>query len=283
MAWIQLRHFLQKSFFTLFLATVLLADAPASVFAQALRAPVLSAKSAIVINLDNGGVLYSKNPQLRLPPASTTKVMTAVLVLENLPLDKEVLVSPRATRVAPSKAGLTANTSYKVSDLLVATLVSSSNDAAVSLAEAVAGSEDAFVELMNAKAKSLGMNNTLFVNATGLTERRRHQYSTVYDLTQLMRYAVKDKRIDRILGIQTTTIRGSDGKSIFIKSHNKMLWRVPRFVKGKTGWTFASRHTFVGTDYAADKQIAFAFLSSKKPWIDIKRLATFGLLMKNRS
>ncbi len=268
---------------SLFLTVVLLIDAPASVFAQALRAPVLSAKSAIVINLDNGGVLYSKNPELRLPPASTTKVMTAVLVLENLPLDKEVLISSRATGVAPSKAGLTVNASYKVSDLLIATLVSSSNDAAVSLAEAVAGSEDAFVKLMNAKAESLGMDNTLFVNATGLTERRRHQYSTVTDLTRLMRYAVKDKRIDRILGIQITTIQGSDGKTIFIKSHNKMLWRAPRFVKGKTGWTFASRHTFVGTDYAADKKIVFALLSSKKPWIDIKRLATFGLLLKNRS
>ena len=266
---------------SLFLAVFFLINAPASVFAQALKAPVLSAKSAIVINLDNGGVLYSKNPGLRLPPASTTKIMTAVLVLENLPLNKKILISPRAARAAPSKAGLTVNASYKVSDLLVATLVSSSNDAAVSLAEAIAGSEGAFAELMNTKAKSLDMNNTRFINATGLTEKRRRQYSTVTDLTRLMRYALKDKRIDRILGIQTTTIRGSDGKTIFIKSHNKMLWREPRFVKGKTGWTFASRHTFVGTDYAADKKIVFALLSSKKPWMDIKRLATFGRLMKH--
>ncbi len=267
---------------SLFLAVVLLVDAPASVFAQDPRAPILSAKSAIVVNPDNGRILYSKNPHMRLPPASTAKVMTAVLALENLPLNKKIIISSRATRVAPSKVNLTEKARYKVSDLLVAMLVASSNDAAVSLAEAVAGSEGAFVDLMNAKAKSLGMNDTYFVNATGLTEKRHRQYSTVTDLTRLMRHAVKDKSIDRILGIQTATIRGSDGKPIFIKSHNKMLWRAPRFVKGKTGWTFASRHTFVGTDYAADKQIVFALLSSKEPWLDIKRLAAFGLLMKHR-
>ena len=281
MGWIRSKIFSKKAFFTPLIAICFLCFAP-GLFAQGLRAPILSARSAIVVDLGNGGILYSKNPHLKLPPASTAKVMTAILVLERLPLNKAVRVGLRPTQVAPSKAGLTAKAAYKVGDLLVATLVSSSNDAAVSLAEAVAGSEGAFVKLMNDKAKSLGMNDTRFVNATGLTDKRQPQYSTVYDLTKLMRYAAKDKRIDQILGIRTTTIRGSDGKAIFIRSHNKMLWRTPRFVKGKTGWTFASRHTFVGTDYAANKKIVFAFLSSKEPWMDIKRLATFGLLVKNR-
>ena len=269
-----------KVLFAFFLIVPVVVDPS---LAQTLREPVLSARSAIVIDVNNGGVLYSKNPALKLPPASTTKVMTAILALEKLPPDQEVLISQSAVRVAPSKAGLTLNAKYPVAHLIVATLVSSSNDAAVALAEAVAGDEDSFVKLMNEKARALGMENTHFVNATGLTDKRRSQYTTVHDLARLIRYATKDKRIDQVLGVTTAYIKGSDGKLIFIKNHNKMLWRAPKFVKGKTGWTFASRHTFVGTDYPSDKKIAFALLSSKKPWIDIERLAAFGLLLKNRN
>lgn len=253
-------------------------------WARPVRRPLLNAASAVIVDSDRGVVLFSKNPTLRLPPASTTKMMTAVIVMERLPLYKKVVVSLRATQVAPSKAGLTPNAAYTVKDLLVALLVSSSNDAAVALAEAVAGDEARFAALMNAKAKALGMKDTLFANATGLpTKPKRKQYSTAYDLTRLMRAAAKDRRIDEILGITTTVIQGSDGRAIFIKSHNKMLWRAPGLVKGKTGWTFASKHTFVGTNYSADKRIVFAILSSKEPWTDIRRLAIFGLLLTSRN
>ena len=253
-------------------------------FAKPVANPSLSAKSAIIVDSRNGGILYSKNPHLRLPPASTTKVMTALIALEKLPLKKKVPASRQAVNAAPSKAGLTLGAEYTVAALIVATLVSSSNDAAVALAEAVAGSEEGFVKLMNAKARRLGMLDTQFVNATGLPEkdRQKKQFSTAYDLTRLMRAAAKDKRIDYVMGITFATIRGTDGRAIVLRSHNKMLWRTPKFVKGKTGWTFASRHTFVGTDYAPHKQIIFAILSSKKPWVDIERLASFGLLLKNR-
>ncbi len=252
-------------------------------FARAVRKPILSAKSAIVVDPRNGGVLYSKNPHLKLPPASTTKVMTVVIALERLSLKKKIRIHRSAVNVEPSKAGLTLGADYKAGDLIAAALVSSSNDAAVALAEAVAGSEEAFVKLMNAKAKKLGMRSTHFINSTGLPEKsRRKQYSTAHDLTKLMRHAARDGRIDYLMGLTTTTIRGSDGKIISLRNHNKMLWRMPKFVKGKTGWTFASRHTFVGTNYAPRKQIIFAMLSSKEPWADIERLASFGLLLKNK-
>ncbi len=268
-----------------FLATLVawsLLGTPKPLEAQPLRLPVLSAKSAVVIDSNNGGVLYSKNANLRLPPASTTKVMTALIALERLKFDQEISVSLHAASVSPSNAGLTPYTKYRVIDLIVATLVSSSNDASVALAEAISGNEKEFVKLMNQKAKALGMKDTKFINATGLTERRQAQYSTAMDLARLMRFAAKNKVIDRIMGITTAFFRGSDNKIIFIRSHNKMLWRTPKFVKGKTGWTYASRHTFVGTDYAADKKITFAMLHSKKPWVDIERLATFGLLLEKR-
>lgn len=266
----------------LFLLTAVV-DAPELAVAGALRGPALTAVSAVVINSSNGGVLYSKNANLRLPPASTTKVMTALIALERLPFQQEILIDQHAANVSPSKAGLTPHARYKAIDLVIAALVASSNDAAVALAEEISGSEKEFAKLMNEKAKSLGMNDTKFINPTGLTERGQTQYSTAMDLAKLMRVAAKNKLIDQMMGFTMATIRGSDGRPIVIRSHNKMLWRIPRFVKGKTGWTFASRHTFVGTDYAPDKKITFAMLHSKKPWADIERLATFGLFLEKRN
>lgn len=199
--------------------------------------------------------------------------MTGFLVLERLPLDKKVQISRYAANQAPSKAGLTQGASYDVKSLLVACLVSSSNDAAVALAEAVSGSESEFVLLMNQKARELGMTNTRFINATGLPVRGQKQYSTATDLARLMRHAIRNPRIDAILGINRARMWGTDGKVLMIQSHNKMLWKKPGLVKGKTGWTFASRHTFVGTDFSYNKKIALAMLSSTEPWRDIERLA----------
>jgi D-alanyl-D-alanine carboxypeptidase len=263
------------------LAAFLLSDPASAIVSR----PVLTARSAIVINARNGGVLYSKSPHLRLPPASTAKVMTALIAIQRLPLEKKIRISRNASNVNPSKAGLALGEEYLMRDLLIATLVASSNDAAVALAEAVAGSEDKFADMMNIKAHELGMNNTRFVNATGLPDRvrKRKQYSTAYDLTRLMRRASNDRRLDWIMGLTRASFTGSDGKHIEIKSHNKMLFRMPKFVKGKTGWTYASRHTFVGADYPPDKTILFAMLSSAEPWSDIEQLASFGLDRESRT
>ncbi len=263
------------------LLLVFMLAAPQAFSRQVPKTPVVSAKSAIVVDA-KGQILFCKNPHLRLPPASTTKLMTALLALEKLPAWKKIPVSRRAANATPSRAGLTAGADYRAIDLVTACLVSSSNDAAIALAEAVGGSEAGFAAMMNEKAKKLGMNNTRFINASGLTVPGRKQYSTAYDLSRLMNAASKNRTLDQLMGITTTRITGSDRKSIFLKSHNKMLWRMPKFVKGKTGWTFASRHTFVGTDYSPRKKIMFAMLCSQKPWLDIEKLATFGLLIEGR-
>ena len=242
----------------------------------------LTAKSCVIIDMEDGAILYGKMPHLKLPPASTTKVMTVLLARERLPMKQKVLISRNAANTAPSKAGLTKGASYSVEDLIMAALVASSNDAAVALAEAMAGSERQFMNIMNLKARELGMNNTFFANSTGLPEKSRKQYTTAYDLAQLMRVAVKDKRIDDILAITEASIQGSDGLTLALRAHNKMLWKIPKFVKGKTGWTSAAQHTFVGTNYAPNKAITFAMLSSQKPWTDIERLANFGLALERQ-
>ncbi len=245
----------------------------------------ITAKAAVILDASDGDVLYSKNAELRLPPASTTKVITTVIAFKKLPLWKRVRISRNAGNAPNSKAGLTVGAEYSVRDLILASLVASSNDAAVALAEAISGSEAKFSLLMNAEAKRLGMRNTRFINATGLpaAEGQAKQYTTARDLAVLMRYVARDKRMDQIMGMLNCTIKGSDGRSITLKSHNKMLWRTPKFVKGKTGWTFASRHTFVGTNYEARKLITFAMLQSSQPWTDIEKLATLGLNLKKRA
>jgi D-alanyl-D-alanine carboxypeptidase len=239
----------------------------------------VTARAYAVVDAEDGRILSGKNPRLKLPPASTVKVMTVLLAKERLSLNDRVMIGSVAADAQPSKAGLTPGASYTVRDLLMAAMVSSSNDAAVALAEAVSGTETEFVKEMNLEARRLGMNETFFVNATGLTDKKREQYTTAYDLTKLMREASKDRMLDDLMGVTETSIAGSDGKPILLRAHNKMLWRTPKFVKGKTGWTHAARHTFVGTDYSVDKSIVFAMLSSQKPWADIQRLATFGFLL----
>ena len=280
-------QWLSRPVLFLILASLFLLCVPSDTFAarsgKGTRPGIfVTAKSCVVVDMQDGMILYGKLPNLKLPPASTTKVMTVLLARERLPMGRKIMVSRSAANVPNSKAGLMVGAQYSAEDLVTASLVSSSNDAAVALAEAIAGSEGEFVKLMNLKARELGMNNTFFVNATGLTDRSRKQYATAYDLAKLMRVAVKDRRIDEILGISETTITGSDGKVIALRAHNKMLWKTPQFVKGKTGWTTASRHTFVGTNYAPNKSIAFAILSSQNPWADIERLANFGLALERQ-
>jgi len=269
-----------KSFYILFfLPFFFFGVTPAQ--AQPAKTFALTARSAVVVDAGSGGILYGKNPYLKLPPASTTKLMTVLVALDKLPFEQNVAVSVYAESVSPSKAGLSSGATYAVRDLVAAALISSSNDAAVTLAEAAGGSEKNFADLMNEKAKSLGMNDTHFINATGLTERHKQQYSTAYDLTILMRRVMKDPRLDAIMGMTKASIRGSDGRYIILHNHNKMLWKTPKHIKGKTGWTIASKHTFVGTNYSSNKLITFAMLSSKKPWTDIERLADIGLSLKN--
>ena len=241
--------------------------------------PEVTAQAYVIMDAKSGQILQGRSPHKKLPPASTTKVMTALLALEYLPMDYPVPVSRRSVNVSPSKAGLTLGATYAARDLIKACLVASSNDAAVALAEAVSGTEPKFAVLMNEKAAKLGMSNTKFVNASGLTDKKKKQYTTAYDLARLMRHAIKDKRIDEMMGVVDFSIRGSDGKVLPLRAHNKMLWKKPKFVKGKTGWTYASKHTFVGTNYRSSKSMTFAILASQKPWADIERLASLGVAL----
>jgi D-alanyl-D-alanine carboxypeptidase (penicillin-binding protein 5/6) len=248
------------------------------ILAKEIRVPYLTARSAVIVRASDGAILYGKSPLLRLSPASTTKVMTALIVLEGFDLDKEVVISAKAVNVEPTKAGLSKGVKYTIRDLLKACLLSSANDAAVAIAEGIAGSEEEFAALMNKKAGDLGMKDTRFVNASGLPDTQK-PYSTTYDLTILMRAACQYPLFIKMMNMKEAVIKGNDGKTIDLRNHNKMLWRKPGVI-GKTGYTFRARHCFVGMDFSQDNPVAFAILGAKKPWEDIGKLLSYGQSLK---
>lgn len=248
-------------FFSLFhfLMCVPIAEA-----AQALTAP-----SAILLEPSTDRILYSRAPHRKQSPASTAKVMTALVVLDSLPLDHWVTISSRVEPVEASKLYLKGGERLRVRDLIKAVLMKSANDAAAALAIEAAGSEWSFARMMTEKARQLGAVNTHFANASGLPAD--DQYSTVYDLAIVMREAMKSDFIVSTMKQKNTTITSSNGKRYYIKSHNKMLWRQQKVI-GKTGWTRRSKHCFVGLIEEGSREAIVSVLGSRKLWIDLASL-----------
>ncbi len=235
----------------------------------------ISCRSVIFSNSTKKKRLYSKGENNRVLPASTVKVMTALIVLEKLSLDKYVRVNQSATYVQPSKLYLKPGEEYKVEDLLYAILLSSANDASVVLAQAVAGSEQNFVNLMNAKARRLGAKHTKFANSNGLPSKAT-QYTTAYDMYLIFREALKKPFFRNAIKKQYATIYSKSGRQIGLASHNKMLfkgWR--KHIYGKTGWTRKAGGCFIGmVEKNGDDLIIGVFGCSSKRWNDIKYITT---------
>ena len=238
----------------------------------------VNAKGAMIVETRNGRVLFEKNATEKYPPASTVKVMTAILAVENIPLDETIVPSKKALYVEPTIAGLREGVEYKLKDLILAILIKSANDAARVIAEAVAGSQEEFAKMMNNKAKEIGMENTYFVKASGLpTGKKDKQYTTAKDLTRMMRYAAQYEVILEAMSKKEANISGSDGRNIYLKTHNKALLRDGDAPWGKTGYTREARRTFAGVDPSLNPCIAFGLLKSTALWDDIRTLKTRGL------
>lgn len=156
-----------------------------------INAPQITAKAAFFIDTIDGKVLYSKNIHEKLVIASLVKVMTVLVALEHKGLDEEFIVSDRAASMEPDKMLLIAQEKLTLKELLSGIFLVSANDAAEVIAERITGDREEFIKLMNDKAKQLGMNDTHFVNPTGLDEDTGSSYSTAYDLAILTRYLIK--------------------------------------------------------------------------------------------
>lgn len=236
-------------------------------------ASYVSARSAIFSNSTAVKRYYGKNVSMRVLPASTTKVMTALLVLERLPMDRVLTVSPRAVVVQPTKINLRVGEKFTVRDLLFALLMNSANDASIVLAEAVAGSERAFVTMMNQRARELGARNTKFANSNGLPTRRVKQYTSAYDMYLIFREAIKNDFFRKVIKLRYYQITSLGGRRVYLKNHNKILskdWK--RKIYGKTGYTRAAQQCFVGYLMRGNDVCIIAVFGCSRRWADIKHI-----------
>ena len=227
---------MKKRIISILLVSVILISGlvflPSSASAKEYGAKI-DAKSAVLMDATTGEILFEQNADEPLPPASVTKVMTLLLVMEALDeqkiaLDDKVVASTHASEMGGSQIYLKAGEEMSVEDLLKSVVVSSANDAAVALAEHICGSEEAFVSEMNRRAKELGMNNTHFENTNGLDDTTENHVTSARDIAIMSRELLKHEKITEYSSIWMSTIR--DGAFTLTNTN-----RLVRFYPGATG------------------------------------------------
>ncbi len=207
----------------------------------------IKAESAILIDADSGKILYEKNIDKRMPPASMTKLMTLVLAVEALRDGRvknsdKVVASENAWRLGGSQIYLEPGEEMTYRDMLVAIAVGSANDSCVAVAEHLEGSHEAFVEVLNKKAKELGLKNTNFVNSYGLPAAEH--YTSARDMAILGRFALRYPEILELTSIKEYDLRGGEFK---LYNTNKLLWWYEGSDGFKTGWTNEAKYCLVST------------------------------------
>ena len=225
----------------------------------------VSAKAAILMHADSGRVLYEKNADEHMLIASTTKIMTAIVVLEHCELDDLVEIDSRSAGIEGSSMYLKAGESYTVEDLLYGLLLVSGNDAASALALHVADSMEEFAELMNAKAAELGMTESSFKNAHGLDEEGH--YSTARDMAKLAAYCMGNEDFARIAGTVSHTV----GEQTLV-NHNRLLREYDGCLGLKTGYTMAAGRTLVTCAERDGARYVCVTLNDPDDWDDHKAL-----------
>ncbi|MFI5268444.1 MAG: D-alanyl-D-alanine carboxypeptidase family protein [Chloroflexota bacterium] len=230
--------------------------------------PPLSAKSAILLDFASGQVLFGKAIHQRLPPASTTKIMTALLTLEQSQLPAEATISPLAAGQIGTRMGLDAGERFTVHDLLYGLLLPSGNDAAVALAQQDAPTVQAFVARMNAKAKELGLADTHFVNPHGLDDPAH--LSSANDLAQLARYALRTEPLfDQYVSTAHFTIAAGPGHPAFDLTNLNQLLGSYRGSDGvKTGTTPAAGQVLVGSATRSGHRLLVVLMASDDRYAD---------------
>lgn len=231
--------------------------------------PHLNSHAAILFDNVTGTVLYAKNPHTTRAPASTTKILTAILALEMTQLDDVVSVSRKAAGTRGSTARLYTGQKIRMDDLLHGLLIRSGNDAATAIAEHIAGSEVAFSEIMNARANQLGATNTRFVNPHGL-DKPGH-FSTAYDLAMLARAALLYPTFQEIVAKRTYQFENDTWYNT-----NKLLWRYEGLEGIKTGTTGQAGYCLVATATQNGMQLISVVLGSTNRWRDSTTLLDYG-------
>lgn len=209
-------------------------DESVSVFNESLDEPSINSRVGVIYDRKSGRVIWEKNSNKRVAMASTTKIMTCIIVLENANLNDEVIVSSKAGGTGGSRLGLKKGDKITVNDLLYGLMLRSGNDSAVALAEHVGGDKEGFAKLMNSKAKELGLKDTHFVTPHGLDDPEH--YTTGYELAKIADYALKNDKFAKIVNTKECTIN-INGYAKAINNTNELLGYLQGVNGVKTGFT----------------------------------------------
>lgn len=250
------------------------------VFANEIEKPKVDATSAILLDAKTGKVLWEKDAHTPMAMASTTKIMTAIIALENANMEDIVTVSKKAASAPQVKMNLKKDEKIKLKYLMYALMLQSSNDAAVAIAEHVGGSVEGFCKMMTDKAKSLGANDTLYVTPNGLDSGDHH--STAYDLAIISKYALENEDFMKLINTKSVTCN-SDINTYSINNKNRLLNEMSGANGIKSGFTGKAGHCFVGSVKRDGMQLISVVLASgwgekgkEQKWKDTKEVLNYG-------
>ncbi len=242
---------------------------PIPILAGSSTFPIISSQGALAVDLDSGISLYEKNSDSPLLPASTTKIVTALVAFDAYPLDQILKVG--RVKVDGQKMGLRIGEEMKVLDLLYGLLVYSANDAAEVLSQNFDGGRDAFIAAMNAKAKELSMNHSNFQNPVGLDGSS--QVTTAKDLVRVSEVAMRNPEFAKIVATKQITVQDASGKiSYNLRNINELLGKVPGVLGVKTGWTENARENLVTYIERDGHRVMIAVLGSQDRFGETKEL-----------
>jgi len=244
------------------------------------QSPKTEAKGAVLIDFKTGRVLWEKNSQTPMAMASTTKIMTAIMAIENASLSDIVTVSKRASLAPPTKMKLIKGEKISLENLLYSLMMQSSNDAAVAIAEHIGGTVENFCAMMTEKAKKIGALDTVFKTPNGLDLEDHH--STAYDMAMIARYALKNEDFRKIITTKNISFK-SDKQSYSIVNKNRLLSEYPGGNGVKTGFTGKAGHCFVGSAEQNGVWLISVVLASgwgnkgkEQKWVDTKNILNYG-------
>ena len=234
-----------------------------------------SAQSAILLDASSDGILYAKNADLRLPMASTTKIMTALIALEYGDIDVKYAIPQGAVGVEGSSVYLTEGEMLTLGELVYALMLESANDAAEAIAIIIAGSIDAFADIMNRRADELELQDTHFTNPHGL-DHDEH-YTTAYDLARLTSFALKNQKFREIVSTRKATIpfNGDEGRRLLV-NHNRLLREYSGTIGVKTGFTKRSGRCLVSAAERDGMTLVAVTINAPNDWKDHTAMLDWG-------
>lgn len=236
------------------------------------------AHSILLKELKSGMTLYQFESERRLSPASLTKIMSALVILEHGRLADEVIVSSKAARAHKIRLRLRTGQIFRLEDLLKAMLIVSANDACLAAIEHVGGSEEQFVMMMNAKAATFGLSNTHFSNACGFDAA--DHYSTAEDLAKLSEIALRDPIFKELVREEREIIMPVNGtRSYVLRTTNRLLGRIPGVEGVKTGFTSKAGRCLIAKVSQDGNDLLLVILNSKRRWNTATSLINYGLRM----